>query len=118
MPFQKLLQRLRHSARVGTSLMERNRDLLRHVTRPALRRVERRDAHRVAILTIQQIADQRVAISGSCVGFAPRAAEPTEVIEHKVDVPVSSSGMIDGEGRMTPPSLARVACCRRARRKK
>ena len=32
MPFQKLLQRLRHSARVGTSLMERNRDLLRHDT--------------------------------------------------------------------------------------
>ena len=49
MQFQKLLQRLRDGARIGTSLMERNRDLLGYVTRPALHRVERRDAHWVAI---------------------------------------------------------------------
>jgi hypothetical protein len=63
-------------------------------------------------LDVQQIADQRRAISAFAVGLAPSATESTpEVVQHEVGV---SLGIVGHNGwglRLTRPSLDRAILC-------
>ena len=62
-------------------------------------------------LDVQQIADQRRAISAFGVGLAPSATELTaEVVQHEVSVSLGIVGTMDGV-RMTRPSLDLAILC-------
>ena len=85
-----------------------------HVAGPAFSSVEGDDPDRIAVLARQQVADHRLAVSGTFVGLAPRSPDPTEVVQHEVGVlirPVGRDGWrgthdgTSAEPSPRPPSL-------------
>ena len=60
-------------------------------------------------LDVQQIADQRRAISAFGVGLAPRATESIpEVVQHEVSVSLGIVGTMDGVRMARPLDLAKL----------
>jgi hypothetical protein len=74
-PPQKLFQRRRYLAPIRAALTQLLCHLLRRISRPAFAGVEADDPDRVAVLTIQEVAQQRAAIGILLVRLAPSAAE-------------------------------------------
>lgn len=72
-------------------------DVLGDVAAPAFGGIEGDDAHRVAVLAANEIADQHLASGAHFVGLAPSAAKPsTEVVEHEISVLTGFSASVEG----------------------
>jgi hypothetical protein len=62
------------------------RDIHGHVPGPAFGSVESDDAHGIFILPIEQISDQRRAVSSRLVGLPPCPTERAEIVQHYVSI--------------------------------
>jgi hypothetical protein len=66
--------------------------IVRGIARPALRGVERDYPHRIVILTVEQVSDQRRSVGLRIVRLTPSPAERTEIIEHNIDIAIAFFG--------------------------
>ena len=57
-------------------------DVHSHVATPAFSSIEGDDADRIFILPIEQVADQRRAVSSCFVSLTPRPTETAEIVQH------------------------------------
>ena len=81
------LHRPRHIAIFDQASAQLVGDVLGDVARPALGGVEGDDAQRIAILAIDQVADQRLPIRSVWVGLWLGLAKPgSEVFKHQIGV--------------------------------
>jgi hypothetical protein len=78
-------------------------DVHSHVATPAFSSIEGDDADRIFILPIEQVADQRRAVSSCFVSLTPRPTETAEIVKHEINI-FLSPGTIDGEVRTTSSS--------------
>jgi len=87
MPFNEPLKKWRYVKTVhGAALGDLVSDFLGYIPRPALSRVERNDPHWIGVLSIHQVGDDCLPVSKFFTGFAPCAAEATEIIEDQINV--------------------------------
>lgn len=70
-------------------------DLLRYVAGPALRCVEGDHAHRVGILSLEEIADHGLAVGPVLIDLAPVAPALAEIVQHDIHVDIIGQGRRD-----------------------
>src|ERR1700722_2595326 len=96
-----MLQRWRDSFPCGPPPLQRSGDFCRYNARPSLGGVERDDAHGMAILAVQEVADQCLAVI-LIGGLAQRAPHPNPVgVQHDVGVVVRILRLDRWRGRHT-----------------
>src|SRR5262249_49954380 len=87
---QEILQASGYFATVSTALAKL--DLFGNVARPAFGGVEGHDPNRFLILPVEQVFDQRLAVSIHFVGLAPDPAENAQMVQYEIDVAVGILG--------------------------
>jgi hypothetical protein len=85
-PFDKIRNRERKLAHLKIAASAQFAgDIFGDIFRPALGSIEGDDADRIAILPGQQTLNYRFEVGGFVIGFAPGAAQSTEIIRHQVN---------------------------------
>ena len=79
----ELENRLRNVAEFSVASPQFIGDIHGCISAPAFSAIEGDDADGVVELALDQITDQRLAISGVFDGLAPRSSEPTKVTRHE-----------------------------------
>src|SRR5262249_51219212 len=89
---EEVLQGCRYFATVATAPAKFAGYIVGDIARPASRGVERHYPHRIFILTVEQVFNQRLAVSIRFVGLAPDPAENAEMVQYEIDVAVGILG--------------------------